>query len=278
LKKKVACSARIHDWDHEPAGPGSICKACGKKYGENPPGWKPWSKKLPVAASGNTGNPPPAMSTSSPAAGPDLSRLAAKWAPSAQPAAQPAGQQDAAAQPPEKKPGGKGIEFFAVPLADMSILGVGKVQQWLGRQPGEPDPEWMERYRVGVTDTLKKYLPNTEVGPVSRAVGSFLILSVDMWTSGKPKETEAPRLVSVPAAPRSSPAPEEPEQARPPLRLVKPEEQACPPNATVVSPAGAPSSASSSRGSSPSSSDLVATSNMWGIDASGSAPGAEPGA
>jgi hypothetical protein len=162
----------------------------------------------------------------------------------------------------------KVVEFFAEPLADGSIVGFGKLHRWLGRQPNEPDPEWMDKYRTAVREVMAKYLPDAEMTPEARLFGCLLVLNMGMWIGAR--ELEQPK-----------PAQEEP--AKPtPLKLVKsrkpqepeswPEKAPTGESAHAATLAGVPSSAESDLSSLPPSSAQMT--DLQPDD--GAVPGADP--
>jgi hypothetical protein len=286
MKKKINCKARIHDWDKDPPVPGSKCKACGKEYGTNPPTWKPGRKRkdAPPAPAAAASSPAPAAETPTKPAGPDLTKLLAKWnpqTPAAAPAAATPAPATAAAPPPPKNAATeKFCKYAAKPLADLAVAGCRKLHKWLGSEAPKPDLEWLNNFREATGEVLALYMPDAEAGPVTKCMTALAVINVDMWVRGTPvKETpvQAPaaELAAVPAerpAPKLTVVKDPPAVAKESQIWRKP---AAPPPAAPL--AGVPSSGESDPfGLTFDSSQM---NDFFGLGGNaGSAPGAQPSA
>jgi len=125
--------------------------------------------------------------------------------------ASPAG---GAATPAEPKSDRTSLTELVLPeLPGLMVTGCEHAVRWCGREPGEPDEEYLERWRREFDTTIGQKLPKLEMNPVLALVVLTILLAVSMWASGTPiAKKEKPRReaiapVPTPAPPQQAPAP-----------------------------------------------------------------------
>lgn len=286
MKKKINCKARLHDWDEEPPKAGTTkCRACGKTFGTNPPTWKPGRKpKDAPATSSSSSASSPAVPEAAPAttkpAGPDLTKLLARWntTAAAEPAATAPQPAPAAAAPPKNAATEKFCKYAAKPLADLAVAGCRKLHKWLGSEAPKPDLEWLNNFREATGEVLALYMPDAEAGPKTKAFTALAVINVDMWVRGTPvKETPVEAAAAeLPPVPAERPAPKLTVVKDPPAVAKESPWRKPPAPPLAAGPAGAPSSGEFDP--SALTFDSSQMNDFFGLGGGGSAPGAQPSA
>ena len=118
-----------------------------------------------------------------------------------------------AAPPAEPKSDRTSLTELLLPeLPGVMVTGCEYAVRWCGREPGEPDEEYLERWRREFDTTIGKRLPKLEMNPILALVVLTILLAVSMYASGTalPPKKEKPRPlapVATPAPPQHAPAP-----------------------------------------------------------------------
>jgi len=232
------CQNRDHEWDHYPPKPGKsrcVRPGCQKVYGtrgkrkaqaQNPLQGKPATAPAPAKPA-----PAPAPAQTPPGRYQGIAaRLAERkgYMP-AMPAVEvesahtpdetaldPSPADSEAAGEGEPEPKTFSLTDWLLPeFPDMAIAGAGWTVRRLGREPGEPDEEWKERWGESFDATVGGNVPRLEMPSWLALIVATIMLVLSMYLAGekiekaippKPVEPKAPESKCTDAQPTASPA------------------------------------------------------------------------
>jgi hypothetical protein len=248
LSGKTLCKLGLHEWDAKPLiALKSFCvrKTCrhvfpgfGRRKGSPPVG----RRKHRAASSSPPLSPPAApdislpvepspTSSPSPPSSADWSRVAERLKAHGWQGAMPAAPAQATSAPTsDQAPSTVGssstpptggsperaslTDWFLPEIPGMVTEGCGYVVRWFGREPGDPDELWQERWGQEFDKGVRHHLPRLRMPWWVALLVATICICVSMWIGGTPiDEKKAQRKPVTPPAP---PPPEAPRAPSPP--------------------------------------------------------------
>ena len=234
------CANRDHEWDRYPPRAGkSRCKraGCGKIYGARKrrgPAAVP-AKASPALAGKPAPLPPPLTPAVPPApaqGGRSFAALASRLATRQGIQAAPMPADDTPPSPSPEPPEGDGgdiasaegegddepkrfslTEWLIPELPEMAVAGAGWTVRKLGREPGEPDTEWRDRWQEAFDEGVSNRLPKMEMPWWLALLVATLMLVISMYLAG---EKLPPKAAPKPIEPKpEAPCPTDAQAAAP---------------------------------------------------------------
>jgi hypothetical protein len=209
--KPHACRKREHKWDRKPAGPGARCRrpGCGHVWGqpspkiskapappvEPPASAAPMPPSLPPSGGVGEGAPKPARNAA----------LAARWAELAATPG-PAAETPDAKPAPEAKPSAETTalaKMLAPWVADSNLAAQHWIIEWRGYDPNPVDDSARKDLHECVEVLLRRYLPETDVGPWTKLIIANAMCFASMRIGAK-KLPPTVKPAPSPAAVRAS--------------------------------------------------------------------------
>lgn len=202
----ASCAARHHAYEPKPAGPGSVCKRCGKAW-QPPIGRKNSRAAVPALVTTQAAERPPGDSAPTPAPRNPPTPPASPVAASADDAAAlaaalgmapPVPSAETALAPASEPPPDPARSFWT-PVSKRVVKGyIAILEEWMdakGREAGEPDEDEVAKMGEALGELACKWFGAVELSPGKQVLVSATFIAGEMWANGrkieKPKKDDA---------------------------------------------------------------------------------------